>query len=417
MKVVEVKTNPLVRSIERAALACGVAVLLTGCPSKNSAPPPGAAAKAPAPVRVAAATEEKMPLEILGTGTTAPIARVEVKAQVSGPVEEVCFEEGGMVETGQILFQIDKRPFEIALQQASAGKDKALAQAEQARAVLNKDRAQIENAQAILSRNEALRAKGMVSPEKLDQTQTDVKSLKAAMAANEANVAALEKAVGVTEAAIAEAKLQLDYCTIRSPIAGKTGEILIKKGNLVRANDVTPMVVINQIAPIYVNVAVSDRYFAALQAYLAKAPIEVLASILGDTGEPARGKVTFVDNKLDSAGKLLIKATFDNADRRLWPGQVVRPVLLLEASAPSVVVPSQAVQPGQSGSYVWVVNSDMKTEMRKVKTGPSLNGMTAVAEGLKPDEKVVIDGQVRVSPDGEVRIIEDAKQPEGIARQ
>jgi len=416
MRVFEVKMNPLIRVIEWTALMGCATVVLTGCSAKGSAASAGGGPKAPAPVRVAAATEAKMPLEILGTGVAAPIARVEVKAQVSGPVDEVCFEEGGMVEAGQILFQIDKRPFDIALQQAAAGKDKAQAQAEQARAVLNKDHAQIENAQAILGRNEALRAKGMVSPEKLDQTQTDVKSLKAAMAADEANAAALEKAIAVADAAIAEAKLQLDYCSVRSPIAGKTGEVLTKKGNLVRANDATPMVVINQISPIYVDVAVSDKYFAAVQSYLAKAPIEVLASAKDDTGEAARGKVTFVDNNLDSAGKILIKATFDNADRRLWPGQVIRPILRLDASEASVVVPAVAVQPGQSGPYVWVV-ADLKAEMRKVKTGPSLGGMTAVEEGLKPDEKVIIDGQVRVAPNAEIRIIDDAKQPEGTAKQ
>ncbi len=412
MKVLQVNTHSLFRSFPCAVLVCCFFALLTGCPNKTAAPP----AKSPAPVRVAVATEAKVPLEILGTGAAAPIARVEIKAQVSGIVEEVCFEEGAMVEVGQVLFQIEKRPFDIALQQAAAGREKAVAQVEQARALLNKDRAQIENAQTILGRNETLRAKGMISPEKLDQTQTDVKSLKAALAADEASVAAAEKAIGVADAAVAEAKLQIDYCTIRSPIAGKTGEILLKKGNLVRVNDVTPMVAINQIAPIYVNVAISGKYLATIQEYLAKTPIEVLASALEDAGEPVRGKITFVDNNVDTAGAVRFKATFENADHRLWPGELVRPVLRLEATATSVVVPTVAIQPGQQGPYVWIVKSDNKAEMRKVKVGPAVNGITAVEEGLKLNETIIVDGMVRVAPDAEVRVLDDTKKPEGIGK-
>ncbi len=386
---------------------------LAGCPKPAAAPP--SQAKAPAPVRTALVTEQAIPLRVTAPGTVAPMAAVQLKAQVTGPVTQVLVEEGAMVAQGQPLFEIDSRPYTIGVAQAEANLAKARAQSLEAEAMLNHSRAQAENARAELARDKPLREKGMISPQEFERSQANAKMLDAAVEAQGAGVQSAREAIGVAEAALQQARLQLEYCSIRAPIAGKVGQIMVKQGNLARANDSVSLATINQIAPIHVEVPISDRFFALIQAELARGPVKVSATI-AETGETLEGAVAFVDNALDETGSLKVWARFENASLGLWPGQIVRTAIDIPARQAGPAAPNSAVQVGQQGTYAWVVDAGLKAEMRLVKAGNTLDGMTAVLEGLQPGERVVVDGHLRVSPGGEVRLLDESKAAESPAQ-
>ncbi len=389
-----------------AALCAALILLPAACKPGGApagAPPQGGGPKGPVPVKIGEVTQQSMPVQLAAVGTVEPIETVQIKAQVSGQVMEVRFKEGDLVQKDQVLFVIDRRPYEVALRQAEANLSKAQAQLEQAKAMTVRDQAQAERLKATFTRDQGLADKGMLSKEEFDRSRADFQAGEAAVAADEANVGAAVEAIAASKTAIDQAKLQLEYCTITAPLTGRTGEVTAKAGNLVRMGDAAPMVTINQIAPIRVSFSIPERQLAELKRHMAEGPIGVDALVEGET-EPCRGTLSFIDNTVDAAtGTIGLKATFDNGDSRLWPGQFVRVLVNMSVLADAVVAPSKAVQMGQKGTFVYVIKPEMKAEMRPVKTGSTLQDMTVILEGLKPGEKVATDGQFLLAPGVEVK--------------
>lgn len=401
--------NGAARRIAGGLSALFLVLCVSACkPGGVKGPPP----QEQAPVRVGTVSQQSVPVEVSAIGTVEPIQTVQVKAQVSGPIVEVLFQDGDMVRKGDVLFVIDKRPFEVALEQAEADLARVQAQLEQAQANLNKDKAQVDNARAILARDEDLAKKGMVSREELDTSRTNVAALQAAAGADAANVKAATESIDVAKASIDDAKLQLEYCTIRSPIDGKTGMALLTVGNSVKANDTVAMLVINQIAPIYVDFAVPEKYLSDIQRYSAQGPLNVTASHAERPEASVAGVLTFIDNAIDDVKSIHLRATFMNEDNQLWPGQFVRIVLQITEEENVAVAPSQAVQTGQEGAYVFVVGPDQKAELRKVTVGDTVGNLIVVREGLKPGETVVTDGQLRLMGGTPLKVLADAPNGE-----
>jgi len=356
-------------------------------PSSNTPAQPGGGAGSPprgagggggmpaVPVVWAEAAVKDIPVEIRAIGRVEAYSSVSVKAQVTGEIATVKFEEGRDVRRGEVLFTIDPKPYEIALRQAQA--------------ILEKDRALLKQAEADAKRYGDLAAKEYVTREQVDRT----------VAARDTLIAAIKG----DEAGVANARLQLERCTVRSPIDGRTGSLLINRGNLVRSTDMASAVVINQITPIRVAFSAPEQNLGRIQEYRTKGALKVEA-VLNDGGAPAAGTLSFLDNAVDrTTGTIGLKAEFPNADRRLWPGQFVNVVLTLAVQANAVVVPSQAVQSGQGGQYVFVVKNDMTVEMRRPKIDRTIGNETVIAEGLAAGDKVVIDGQLQLVPGARVQ--------------
>jgi multidrug efflux system membrane fusion protein len=359
-----------------SSAAAIVAILWAGACSSSGNKTSGRAI-AGSPVSVAPVLQKDVPLEIASVGRVEAITMVSVKAQVSGEVTSVYFKEGQAVRKGDRLLTIDQRPFEIALKQAEA--------------LLEKDRALLRNAQADVARYADLVQKDYVTKQQYDTLVANRDVLTAAVKADEAN--------------IANARLQLDYSTLRSPIDGRTGSLLIDLGNIVKANDVGPAVVIYQTTPIYVTFSAPEQHLPRIKEFMAKEPLKALAVPASNGQPPVSGVLTFVDNAIDQAtGTITLKATFDNRDGALWPGQFLNVRLTLATEKGAIVVPSQALQTGQAGQYVYVVKDDMTAEMRPVKVGRAYGDESVISEGLKPGERVVTDGQLRLAPGARVEV-------------
>lgn len=329
------------------------------------------------PVSVAQVLQKDLPLEIASVGRVEAISTVSVKAQVGGEVTGVFFKEGQAVRRGDRLLAIDPRPFEIALKQAES--------------VLEKDRALLRNAETDVARYAGLVQKDYVTKQQYDTLV--------------ANRDVLTAAIKADEASVANASLNLGYTTVRSPIDGRTGSLLIDLGNIIKANDAGPAVVIYQTTPIYVTFSVPEQYLPRIKEFNAKEPLKTLAVPAANGEQPVSGVLTFVDNAIDqTTGTIMLKATFDNQDGTLWPGQFLNVRLTLTTEKGAVVVPSQAVQTGQAGQYVYVVKDDMTAEMRPVKVDRAYGEESIIADGLKPGERVVTDGQLRLVPGAKVEI-------------
>jgi multidrug efflux system membrane fusion protein len=349
-------------------------VSLSGC-AAPSAPSQGVRFQA-APVTVARVVEESVPVEVRAIGNVEAYWTVSVKAEVAAQVELVLFREGQDVKKGDLLFTLDARSYQAALQQLEANRAR--------------DEAQLQNALAEDERYTKLFQEGIVSKEQYDTFHT--------------NRAVLAAAVQADKAAIEKAKVDLDYCSIRSPLDGRTGTLLIHQGNVVKDRD-TVLVVINQIHPIYVTFAVPEQYLADIKHYQAAGPLRVEALIPEDKQGPAQGGLSFVDNAVDSStGTIKLKGTFENPDHRLWPGQFVNVVLKLTAQANALVVPSQAVQTGQQGQFVFVLKPDLTAESRPVQVNRTFNGESVVEKGLRAGELVVTDGQLQLVPGAKVEV-------------
>jgi len=370
-----------------AALAGLLGLLgVVGCSKPQAAP----AAPPVVPVTVTTVVQKTVPVQVTAIGNVEAYSTVSIKAQLSGEVVGVHFREGQDVRKGQLLFTIDKRPFEAALQEAIAN--------------LARDRARAENARIQAQRYAKLLAEGVVSSQQNDQAVADADALNATVRAD--------------EAAVEKAKLDLQYCTITSPIDGRTGSLMVHAGNLVKANDVPILLVINQVTPIYVNFAVPEQYLADVKKYMATGKLKVQAIVADDPKRPEEGMLSFVDNTVDSTtGTIHLKGTFANQQRRLWPGQYVNVVLTLTAQPNAVVVPAQTVQTGQSGQYVFVVKSDNTVESRPVVPGRTVQGETIIEKGLQPGEVVVTDGQLRLVPGSKIRIKGGAETSQDAAGQ
>lgn len=346
---------------------------------------PGAAADAAkgksrlVDVAVATAATAAIPLEMNTFGNVESISTVTIRSQVNEILTAVHFRKGQNVKKGQLLFSFDPRASEAALKQAQATVTGHMVQA--------------ENAHNDLKRELDLLKKGVATQYECDQAQT---------IAN-----AFDSAVRAGQAAVDTAKLQLEHCQIFSPIDGQVGNLLVNEGNLVKAND-TALVVINQIRPIEVNFSVPQADLPTIRKYMAAGKLALKAAIPSQPEEPQTGELTFVDNAVDSAsGTIAMRGTFENKDLRLWPGQYVQVNLLLTVQKDAVVVPAKAVQTGRDGKYVFVINSQMKAEMRPITIGRKCDDLLVVEKGLAPGERVVTNEFLRLTAGAPVRITND----------
>lgn len=348
-------------------------LLLVAC----STPPADTGGPAAVPVTVATAVQREIPVEIAEIGTVQAHATVAIRSQVGGVLQEVSFDEGDDVRKGDVLFRLDARPYAAALQSA--------------RAALARDEAQLKTARQDVERYRGLVDKEFVTREEFDRLVTAE--------------ATLEATVEADRAAVDRASVDLEYCTLRAPISGRTGQLMVDAGNVVKANGDTPLVVINQIDPIYVAFSVPERDLPEIQRRFPTESLTVRADAEGAGDDPVEGTLTFLDNTVDrSTGTVRLKATFDNRRRLLWPGQFVPVRLHLTTRPDALLVPSQAVQTGQSGAYVFVVKEDGTVESRDVRTGASVQGDTVITEGVQAGETVVTDGQLRLVPGATVAI-------------
>jgi membrane fusion protein, multidrug efflux system len=368
---------------ERALSAlCAMCVIaasfaVSSCGGTKAAAP----APAPVPVMTAAVEQKTVPLQIKAIGGVEAYSNVSVKTQITGELTGVFFKEGDDVKKGQLIFTLDKRPFEAALKQAEG--------------TLARDQAQAMNAKAQATRYEALYKSGVVSKEEYDRMQS--------------NADALDSAVLADRAAVENARVQLIYCSIYSPINGHTGPLLIHRGNMIKANDTPFLVSINQIQPIYVSFTVPEQNLADIKRYSSRAKLQVHAFIPNDNAGPVTGYLNFIDNTVDQAtGTIKLKAEFANRDRRLWPGQFVDVALTLAQQPNAIVVPSQALQNGQQGQFVYVVKPDMTVDARSVVLNRSSDGQAVIDKGLTAGEQVVTDGQLRLVPGAKVQLKETA---------
>jgi multidrug efflux system membrane fusion protein len=365
------KTNRIQFFLLPLALLAGA----TGCGSKNSAladkpQMPGA------PVRVAAVVSRDMPVQLQAIGNVEAIATVTIKAQVSGQLVAVHFKEGDFVKKGQLLFSIERPPFEAALRQAEG--------------MLAKDEAQALNATLDAERYQGLGHEGVVSKQQVDAARSASQAAQAAVAAD--------------KAAVETAKINLQYTSINSPINGRTGMVGVKAGNLVKANDVPILVTINQIEPIYVTFSIPEQQLAELKRYSTAKTLKVDAAPQG-SAQHFQGRLTFIDNSVDlTTGTIKLKAEFDNHEHVLWPGQFVDVALTLKSQSNAIVVPTAALQTSQSGTFVYVVDQDLKAQPQPVKVAWTAGDDTVIASGLQPGQHVVTDGQLRLTPGAKVDI-------------
>jgi multidrug efflux system membrane fusion protein len=330
------------------------------------------------PVSVGEVVQKAVPLQLRAIGNVQAYSTVSIKSQVEGTLARVYFKEGQDVKKGDLIFLIDPRSFEAALRQAEAN--------------LARDTAQAANAKIDERRFADLYKEGGVSQQQYDQART--------------SATALEATLQWDRSAVENAKLQLGYASIRSPINGRTGNLLVHEGNLIKANDADhPLVVINQVRPIYVSFSVPEQELPAIRRYMASGNLKVEAITLGREGRQPLGDLTFVDNAVDrTTGTVELKATFTNADNALWPGQFVNVVLTLTTEPNALVVPSQAIQTGQQGPYVFVVKPDLTVESRPIVVHRTIERETVIEKGLASGERVVTDGQVRLVPGAKVEI-------------
>ena len=357
-------------------LAGAAAVAFRYAPGSRAAAPKAAP---PVPVSVAQVVARTVPVRLRAIGNVEPYTTVAIKARIDGQIVAVHFKEGQEVRKDEILFEIDKRPFEAQLAQAQA--------------TLGKDRALLDHANDQEKRYQELLAQKFISPDAYAQIRTNRETAAAQVRAD--------------EAAIESVRLQLAYCTIRAPITGYAGKIQIQEGNLVKANDTNPLVVINQIVPANVSFSVPEQSLPAVRKYQASGELQVSAQVPNAGLPPVAGKLSFIDNTTDATtGTIKLKAEFANADRELWPGQFVDVVLTLTHQDNATVAPATAIQNGPNGQYVFVVKPDRTVELRPIRIARSEGDIAVMASGLSPGETVVTIGQLRLAPGSKVAIAE-----------
>ncbi len=345
------------------------AILFSGCSKKSSGDRKPPQVAPPVPVLVAAAIETNVPIRISAIGNVVAYSTVSVRSQISGQLQKVHFQEGREIKKGDLLFTIDPRPSQAALDVAKAN--------------LSRDSALMANAKIQFERQQKLFDQKLVSQDEYDTSKATMDALTGTVAAD--------------QSAITNAMLNLAYTEIRSPIDGMAGGQLVFIGNIIKSSD-DVMVVINQIHPIYVLFSVPERYLPEIKSQTRNGPLRVDV-IIPDSTNVCSGELTFVDNAVDTTtGTIQLKGTFGNTDNMLWPGQYVQVSLKLSELSHAIMIPSQAIQVGQDGQYVYVVKEDQTVEQRPITTGIDHNGMTVVQAGLKTGETVVTDGQLRLAP-------------------
>ena len=328
------------------------------------------------PVTVTKALAKNVPVQVSVIGNVEAFSNVSVRTEMAGEIERAYFAQGQDVKKGQLLFTLDRRPFQAALDQLEAN--------------LARDQAQLANARAQAERNEKLFQAGIISKDQYDTFRTAAQAQEATTRADQAG--------------IENARVNLGYCSIYSPLDGRTGSYQVYPGNIAKLND-TVLVVINQIHPIYVAFSVPEQYLAKVTEYLARGPLRVEASIPNDPRPSLAGQLAFIDNAVDSAtGTIKMRAKFPNSDSRLWPGQFVNVAMRLTVQPNATVVLSQSVQTGPTGKYVFVVKADSTADLRPVSVGETLEGETVIEKGVAPGETVVTDGQLLLAPGSKVEI-------------
>jgi len=355
-----------------AALLLAVLLAFPACSGEKKPPPPP-----PVPVLVAQVQEKDVPVELKAIGNVEAYSTVSIKSRLAGQLVQVNFKEGQDVKEGDLLFVIDPRPYEAALKQVQAN--------------LERDKALANKAQADARRYAELIKKQFVSQQEYDQAKSTAESLAAT--------------VNAGQVAVQNARLNLSYCYIKAPINGRTGSRIAHQGNMIKENADTAMLVINQIQPIYASFAIPEQNLAELRKYMAMERVPVEAVIAGREQNPETGVLTFIDNTVDkTTGTILCKATFPNLPKHLWPGLFVNVIVKLSTQRQAVLVPSQALQTSQEGQIVFVVKPDLTVEVRPVEVDRPLDRDVIIKKGLKPGERVVTDGQLRLVPGAKVQI-------------
>lgn len=379
---------------------------LSACASKTEQPASAAAGGGggmpPMPVTTGVATLESAPLEVDVVGTVDASSRVEIKSQVAGQIESIHFKEGQDVTAGQLLVEIDKRPYEDALHQAQAALERDQAQIVQAQAAAQRDSAQAKSAETDATRFTTLANEKLVSEQQRLQYTTASETASASVRADQAAVETARAALKVDQAAVERAQLDITYCEIKAPMAGRTGNLLVQAGNLVKVNDVA-LVVINRLDPVFVNFNAPERYLARIQSENSARKLPVEIESRDGAAAKAAGELSVVDNTVDAqTGTIHLKATVANPRRLWWPGQFVEARLVLDRASSVTVAPAEAVQNGQNGTYVYVVKADHSVEARNVTVTRTLEHRAIIESGLKPGEVVVTDGQMMLAPGAHV---------------
>lgn len=343
----------------------------------------GAVGTPTVPVTAATAVARDMPVYVRGLGSVQAFNSVTVKSRVDGAIVKVDFAEGQEVKAGDILFEIDPRPYQAALAQAQAN--------------LARDQAQLENAQRNVDRDKPLVGKEFISRQQFDTDTTSADALAGTVAAD--------------KAAVEAAQLNLDYADIRSPIDGRTGARQVDIGNLVHATDNSALVTVTQLKPIFVSFTAPQNEFDAIRRAAAQGPVVAEAWTQGERRQIATGKLTLIDNQIDqSTGTIHLKAQYDNADEALWPGEFVDIRLVVDTLKNAVTVPAQSVQAGPNGSYLFVIKPDNTVEQRIVQVAETENNLSVISKGLSAGEKIVVDGQYRLDQGSKVSILPPASQ-------
>jgi membrane fusion protein, multidrug efflux system len=361
-----------------------VFLLCTACTAKKEK----TKAKPPVPVKVAQALQKDVPVQVKAIGNIEAYTSVAIKAQVSGQIARLHFSEGSNVEKGALLISIDPEPFQATLSQYEAA--------------LAKDQAQAKFAREQAQRYAGLLKEGIVTRDQYESLQSNAESLAATIVAD--------------RSAIKNARIQLGYCSIRSPISGRTGTIALQPGNLVKANDL-PIVTVNQLTPIYATFSIPEKLLAEVKRAMAGNELKIEAAIPNEPGSTEAGTISFLDNAVNPAtGTIKLKGVFANKLRKLWPGQFTDVVMTLGSRKNAVVVPTNAIQTSQQGQFIYVVKPDNSVEMRQVTTTIAVGEDSVVEKGLAAGETVVVDGQLRLTPGAIVESKENrpaVKQPAG----
>ncbi|MFL6582531.1 MAG: efflux RND transporter periplasmic adaptor subunit [Burkholderiales bacterium] len=362
---------PVANAAVTAVLA--TCLMLCGCSDKNGAQAEAKKSAPVTPVLVGVVSEKSMPLRLHAIGNVETVASVAVKSRVDGQIIATHVRDGQDLVKGDALFQIDPKPYQSQLEQAQAN--------------LARDQAQLEYLRGQELRYQDLLKQNFVSKEGYAQVAANFHGAQASVVAD--------------EAAVQHARIDLGYTTIRSPIDGRAGKVMLSVGNMVKANDTVAMVVINQLTPIYVSVAVPEHYLNEIREHQKKTPLRVEVEI--EKGKSVTGKLAFIDNAVDvSTGTIKLHGIFANEDKRLWPGQFVESWVTLRDEDKAIVVPTQALQTGPNGQYVYIVKQDATVELRPVKVARTEGVDSVIADGLKAGETVVVDGASRIVPGSKV---------------
>ena len=423
-----------IRSIDKAAALAAALLLFTGCTGKpasaDGGPPaaggPGGGGKGGpgggrgggmnVPVTVTTVAQQDVPVDVQVVGNVEAYAAVTVRAQVTGELTRVSVKEGDYVKAGDMLFSIDRRPTEALLAQNQANLAKQGAVLAQLQAQMARDQAQSQYTQNQAERYSKLFKEGVISKDQTEQTSASAGVSQQTVLADAAAIESAKADMNATRAMIENVKVSLSYTEIKAPISGRTGALLVKQGALVNAGSMD-LITINQVTPIFVTFSVPEANLPEIKKYQAMGNLGVLSKPQEDDGPPQRGVLSFIDNAVDmTTGTIKLKGRFDNSGLKLWPGQFVRVTLRLTTRPNALVLPNQAIQTGQDGTYVYVVKQDQSVEARKVETGPRVDQNLVIESGLKLGETVVLDGQLRLAPGSKV-MVRDPNGPRGGARQ